>query len=263
MEDVTPLAVRSRVRRRWVPIAMLAAGASMLAAVGGYYAYSEVARSRLSDLNYYVGEGSDDRTGQYASIFPGSFVPPLAWTDPRWADVDYQAYSPMLEGFAPLADSGLPAENGGLSAPAYINIPSIGLNSTVEELRVVNYRDARGWETPKDIVGHIPTTANPGAQGNVYLFGHLQSPVRGEGSVFRNLANVPDLLRKGQDVHVVLRNEEGKDFLYQVTQTSQVHQTDFAVEPSSEAIITMVACVPAYVYDHRLLVTAKLVGVRE
>ena len=234
----------------------------MLAAVGGYYAYSEVARSRLSDLNYYVGEGSSDRTGEHASIFPGSFVPPLAWTDPRWADVDYQAFAPVLEGFAPLAGSGLPAEDGGLSAPVQINIPSIGLASTVEELRVVNYGDARGWETPKDIVGHIPTTPNPGALGNVYLFGHLQSPVRGEGSVFRNLASVPDLLRKGREVYVVLRNEEDEEYLYQVTQTSQVHQTDFAIEPSSEAIITMVACVPAYVYDHRLLVTAKLVGVR-
>ena len=98
--------------------------------------------------------------------------------------------------------------------------------------------------------------------GNVFLFGHLQSPVRGEGSVFRNLARVPDLLRKGEKVYVVLRNEEDREFLYRVTQTSVVHQEDFAVTESPDAIITMVACVPAYVYDHRLMVTAKLVGVR-
>ena len=248
--------------RRWLPLAMLGVGAAILAIVGAYFVYSQVARSNLGDLNYYVGDDKAGGTGEYTSIFPGNFVPPLAWTDPRWADVDYESYSSVLEGFTSPAGSGLPAESGELSPPVHIQIPSIALGSTVEELEVVNYGDARSWETPKNIVGHIPTTPNPGTMGNVYLFGHLQSPVRGEGSVFRNLARVPDLLRQGEKVYAVVQNEEGTEFLYRVTKTSVVHQDKFAVLPSPEAVITMVACVPAYVYDHRLLVTAELVGVR-
>ena len=249
-------------RRRWLPLALFALGTAILAIVAGYFVYSQLARSQLGDLNYYAGEDEPDISGQYSSIFPGSLVPALAWTDPRWADVDYEGYASVLEGFTSPAGSGLPAEPDELSPPVLIRIPSIAMSSTVEELEVVDYGSAPAWETPKNIVGHIPTTPNPGTMGNVFLFGHLQSPVRGEGSVFRNLAKVPDLLRKGEKVYVVLRNEEDREFLYRVTQTSVVHQDDFAVTESQEAIITMVACVPAYVYDHRLLVTAELVGVR-
>ncbi len=262
MENAEPIAPVDGTGRRWMPLAMLALGAAILAIVGGYFVYSQVARSNLGDLNYYVGDDKVDGPGQQTSIFPGNLVPSLAWTDPRWADVDYVGYASVLEGFTSPAGSGLPAEPGELSPPALIRIPSIALSSTVEELAVVNYGDASSWETPKNIVGHIPTTPNPGTMGNVYLFGHLQSPVRGEGSVFRNLARVPDLLRQGEKVYVVLQNEEGAEFLYRVTKTSVVHQDDFAVLPSPEAVITMVACVPAYVYDHRLLVTGELVGVR-
>ena len=263
MDNASTAAPRVPAVRRWAPAAALALGAAILIVVAGYYAYSQVARSRLGDLNYYAGEDIADSSEQYTSIYPGSLVPALAWTDPRWADVDYEGYSSSLEGFTSPAASGLPAKPGELSPPALIQIPAIGLSSAVKELGVVDYGDALSWETPKDIVGHIPTTPNPGAQGNVYLFGHLQSPVRGEGSVFRNLANVPDLLRKGEKVYVVLRNEDGAEFLYRITETSVVHQDDFAVTASpEEAVITMVACVPKFVYDHRLLVTAKLVGAR-
>lgn len=262
MEDATPLDIRTPARRRWAPAAALALGVAILLAVVGYLAYSQVARSGLDDLNYYAGEDAADGSDQFTSIYPGSLVPALAWTDPRWADVDYEGYSSVLEGFTSPAASGLPAKLGEQSPAVLIQIPAISLSSGVKELEVVEYEDARSWETPKDIVGHIPTTPNPGAQGNVYLFGHLQSPIRGEGSVFRNLAKVPDLLRKGEKVYVVLRNEDDAEFLYRVTETSVVHQDDFAVTPSPEAVITMVACVPAYVYDHRLLVTAKLVGAR-
>jgi sortase (surface protein transpeptidase) len=34
------------------------------------------------------------------------------------------------------------------------------------------------------------------------------------------------------------------------------------LQASLDSTITMVACVPAYIYDQRLLVTAKLVGVK-
>jgi LPXTG-site transpeptidase (sortase) family protein len=241
---------------------MIALGVLMLGTVGGYYLYSAMARSQLAELEYTVPLDETDHSGGFSSIYPGSLVPSLSWDDPRWADVDNDSNSALFQGFVPLERSGLPAEVGDLAAPTRIEIPSIGLRSTVKALEVINYGDARGWETPKDVVGHIPTTPNPGEAGNQYLFGHLQSPIRGEGSIFRNLTRIPDLLRKGQDIYVVIYNEEDRAFLYQISQTTVIPQEDFTLQSSSESTITLVACVPAYIYDHRLLVTAKLVGVR-
>ena len=111
-------------------------------------------------------------------------------------------------------------------------------------------------------VVHIPNTPNPGEAGTAYLFGHLQSPIRGEGSIFRNLIKIPDMLRNGEDVYVVIQNEEDREFLYLVSQTRSIPQEEFTLQSSSDATITLVACVPAYIYDHRLLVIAKLVGVK-
>ena len=253
--------IRARGKGRWVPLALIGVGALMIVAVGGYYVYSLVARGQLGELDFSTYSEGQDQARGFASIYPGSLVPPLWWDDPRWAGSEYDSYDPALEGFVPIPD-GLLAEAGSLTPPVGIEIPGISLVSTVKELEILNYGDARGWETPKDVVGHIPTTANPGEAGNVYLFGHLQSPVRGEGSVFRNLVRIPDLLRQGQPVYVVVHNGEGVSYLYQVVDSKQMPQEEFYPHPSSEALVTMVACVPAYVYDHRLVVTAKLVGMR-
>ena len=110
-------------------------------------------------------------------------------------------------------------------------------------------------------MGHIPETPNPGEGGNGWFFGHLESPFKGEGSVFRRLPEVPELLRNGDPVYVRLERED-IEFLYQVTATQVVHQSELRLYGSREATITLVSCVPRLVYDHRLLVTAKLVGVK-
>jgi LPXTG-site transpeptidase (sortase) family protein len=245
---------------RWLSLSMIALGVLLLIVTGGYYLYAAMARAHLTNLEYTVSFEATGQSGSFGSIYPGNLVPSLSWDDPRWMDADYDLLGSLLEGFAPLDGTGVSA--GGLAAPTKIEIPSIGLGSTIKALEVVNYGDARGWETPKDVVGHIPTTPNTGEVGNGYLFGHLQSPIRGEGSVFRNLTKVPDLLRKGQEVYVVLYNEENTAYLYQVSQTTVIPQEEFTLLPSPDATVTLVACVPEYVYDHRLLVTAKLVGVK-
>ena len=259
-------AFRAWSKGRWLPLSMIASGVLLLGASGGYYLYAATARSQLGGLEYAVSAGgpagATEQYSRFASLYPGSLVPSLSWDDPRWTDVEDNSFDVVFDGFVPVDGSGVPEGLGGLTAATRIEIPAIGLGSTVKALEVVNYGDAWGWETPKDVVGHIPSTSKPGEAGNGYLFGHLQSPIRGEGSVFRNLTNVPDILRKGQDAYVVLYNEEDTAYLYQIVQTEVVKATDFVIEHSSDATVTLVSCVPKYVYDHRLLVTAKLVGVR-
>lgn len=141
-----------------------------------------------------------------------------------------------------------------------IRIPAIGVDSAVEDLKVVFLGDSAAWATPDKIVGHIPTTARPGSEGQGWYFGHLESPVRGEGNVFRRLPEIP-VLAKDNPVYVFLETDS-HDYVYRVYNTEVVTQQDLRVSNSNQRDITLVACIPRFYYDHRLLVTASLVGVK-
>ena len=145
--------------------------------------------------------------------------------------------------------------------PTRLRIPALGLDAQVRGLRILDLGDARAYETPDKVVGHIPESAAPGARGNVWLFGHLESPVRGEGSIFRNLPKVYDLLQQGQAVYVVVDSIDGS-FLYQVREFRRVPEEEMSLQQSEEPLLTMVTCWPRLKYDERILVTAELVGIR-
>ena len=174
---------------------------------------------------------------------------------------EYLKASPRFKGVAllPLQEPAEAAKELGVARR--ISIPSIGLESGVEELQILDLGDSLSYETPKNTVGHIPETSNPCQLGNGWFFGHLESPVRGEGNVFQHLPDIPKLLQNGDPVYITIETDEGA-FLYQATKTVQVHEDDLRLHDTSNASITLVACVPRLVYDHRLLVTAELVGVK-
>ena len=141
-------------------------------------------------------------------------------------------------------------------------IPEIGLRATVEELEVVEEGDSRAWETPKHVVGHIPTTAKPGTSGEGWYFGHLESPISGEGNIFRQLPELAARFKRGEQFTIHL--DAGTDrYVYQVYRTNVVHASEFSVSDSGENDITLVACWPQYEYSERILVTAALVDIVE
>ena len=145
--------------------------------------------------------------------------------------------------------------------PAFhMYIPAIGVDSEVEELTWKPKEDGYEWETPKWVVGHIPTSARPGEQGEGWYFGHLESYIRREGNVFQRLTEIPGMLQEGEIVRLVLQDPD-RVYLYQVYKTDWVHEDDLRVTDSGQQDITLVTCVPRFVYDHRLLVTAALIGV--
>ena len=204
-----------------------------------------------------------DLVAIYASIYPGYQLHPKYWGEPIWAGVDpYVLDEPGLPaGFAALGDAQTSAPAVDLAKARRISIPSIGVESSVNELQIVDLGDSQAYETPNNTVGHIPDTANPGESGNAWFFGHLESPVRGEGNVFQHLPEIPVLLQNGDAVYITIESDDG-EFLYEATQTRVVYQDDLRLYDSDDATITLVACIPRLVYDNRLLVTAKLVGVR-
>ena len=141
-------------------------------------------------------------------------------------------------------------------------IPEIGLRATVEELEVVEEDDSRAWETPKHVVGHIPTTAKPGMSGEGWYFGHLESPISGEGNIFRQLPELAARFKLGEQFTIHL--DAGADrYVYQVYRTDVVHASEFSVSDSGMNDITLVSCWPQYEYSERILVTAALVDIVE
>ena len=267
-----------------------------MAVIGvGYLIYAEIARSRLDELVYEVSQ--DERTAWLTAPLPGNAVSdvtstnqtpakgdagvdtplvtessgaarlfPARWTNPRyWAE-------PEWAGALPYGGADLPADfeyvnpaefvSGPLelSAADTLEIPAIGLITTVYDLQLYDEGDQGFWESPVDIVGHIPGTALPGETGAGWYFGHLESPVRGEGNVFHDLPDVVDLI-KHDPVDVIIGSVDG-DYLYRVTETGFIHRDDLILDQTSASTVTLVASYPKLIYDHRLLVTAELLAYR-
>ena len=141
-------------------------------------------------------------------------------------------------------------------------VPEIGLRAFVEELEVVEDGDSRAWETPKHVVGHIPTTAKPGTSGQGWYFGHLESPISGEGNIFRRLPELAARFKRGEQFTIQL-DAGGERYVYRVYRTDVVHASEFSVSDSGLNDITLVSCWPQYEYSERVLVTAALVDVVE
>ena len=200
------------------------------------------------------------RVSDYPFLYSGVQLHPKYWDRPLWAGTDLRPGIGLPENFRLTSASNRPGRLSGNPA-LRIRIPAIGVDSDIKELGILDLGDSREYETPKNTVGHIPETANPGLLGNGWFFGHLESPIKGEGSVFRNLPEIPERLRNGDPVYIRFGTEDG-EYLYQVTRTHLVHEDDLSLYESDEAAVTLVTCYPRLRYDYRLIVTARLVGVK-
>ncbi|PKB83586.1 MAG: hypothetical protein BZY88_01765 [SAR202 cluster bacterium Io17-Chloro-G9] len=189
-------------------------------------------------------------------LYPGEAIDAGAWSHP--ASYEPLAYREeiQLQGFAPLAIGEALADQ---AATTRILIPSIGVYSTVEELDILDLAGSRYYETPANTVGHIPESANGGEGNSAWYFGHTESPISGEGSVFYNLTQIPGKLNSGEDVFIVTENGHNR-FLYRITSTKVVHQSELNLFDTDNATIHLVSCVPRLVYDHRLVVSGELIA---
>ena len=201
----------------------------------------------------------------YAAIYEGMEMHPKYWHEPLRAAADMRVAVGLPEGFEPASAHDSLRFAAPKTEARRLSIPSIGVDSDVQELAVVDLGNSRAYETPKNTIGHIPETADPGELGNGWFFGHLESPFRGEGNVFQRLPEIADLLRQFAEVgegavYVVVESDTG-EYLYEVVATQVVHADELRLYDTDGVYITLVTCVPRLDYSHRLLVTAKLVGV--
>lgn len=205
----------------------------------------------------------------YSALYPAIYIHPKFWAQPLWSGGEpyvYNSANPdttLPDGFRAVSAMSDALRRGDGSQTSRIVIPLIGVDSEIQELEILNLGDSRAYETPKHLVGHIPQSPNPGELGNAWYFGHLESPIKGEGNVFHRLPEIPNLLRDGDDVFVELESIDGRIFLYRTTRTEVMHEDDLELYSSDTAQLTLVACVPRLVYDHRIVVTAELVGIKD
>jgi LPXTG-site transpeptidase (sortase) family protein len=197
---------------------------------------------------------------RFASLYPGDLLNPKYWAQPEWAGSDPFGGPTIPDDFIPVLSTDLFRDFDPTADATRIRIPSINLNSTVAELAIIDLDDQRSYQTPDNTVGHIPETSAPGQQGSGWFFGHLESFAAGEGSIFRHLPDIAALI-KLDPVDVYIETSDSV-YMYRVTSTSQIHESELHLTSSDDAQITLVTCWPPRVYDQRVLVDATLIAYR-
>ena len=196
-----------------------------------------------------------------ASLYPGDRVNPKFWDTPQFAGSTPFGGAGIPEGFEPV-DSGLRLDGfDPLVIASSMRIPAINLSSTVKPLEILDLGNSAAYQTPNNTVGFIPETSAPGAPNTGWYFGHLEGFVSGEGSVFRRLPEIAQLVRE-DPVDIFVSTAEA-EYMYRVTSTQQMAQEDLALFDNGRSDVVLVTCWPTRVYDQRVVVTAELIAVRE
>ena len=191
-------------------------------------------------------------------LYPGESLEASSWSNPLGYEPHSYREQLLLQGFTPV-EFGQTLPGGPLAAAGRIIVPSIGVDSVVSELEILDLSGSRAYETPDDVVGHIPETANAGEAGSSWFFGHTESPILGEGSVFFDLRKIPGKLRAGEEVFIITDNGR-EQYLYRAASSQVLPQGDMKLYDTGRATIHLVSCVPRLVYDHRLVVTGELIA---
>jgi sortase A len=231
----------------------LGVGLLLILGTGLYYAYAYFSMGQLNesleDTSSSVAVLQDTKEARGPNEVQSSTRIPAAL--PFWAmgptslNLSEGDEAPR-EGLAEEVVEGAPATR--------MIIPSIGVDSPVVEIGVVYEEGRWQWERPKHAVGHLEGTAQPGQVGNSVMSGHISSPSRGEGQVFKRLPEI-----KLGDVVIVYTPYRA--YAYEVTAKKVVEPGELSVlDPTPDETMTLITCVPDLIYTHRLIVTAKRIG---
>ncbi len=218
----------------------------------------EIAKTASLDAT----EESTFPVARFGEIYPGFQLHPKYWGQPLWAGTDQYVHHEIArpDGFRAVSAADTLYQGKRLN-PVRIRVPAIGVDSAISDLAILDLGDSTQYETPKNVVGHIPSTWDSGIEKNGWFFGHLESPIKGEGSVFRRLSDIPDKLRDGDPIYISIVNFDA-EYLYQVVSSEVMHEDQLSLYDTPDSTITLVTCANRPFYDQRQLVTAKLVGVR-
>ena len=235
---------------RWVGIGLLIAGISLVIAGSAYYGNLYWLRSNVDD---YAAKHSNARPlGAAESLqapSDGSIVSNLALPDGAYDDAVTRL------GFTPLAPAD--AQPLGTLPPAQrLIVPELGINVKMNQTGVSGpsvVAAAKGKHSDAlDVV-----QANPGERGALWFFGEA-----GHGANnFGGLQNAAGLLEDGEDILIFVDNG-AHAYLYAVSHTDVIPVSDLRFSGSDRATIHLVVPVPSGLYDHFLVLSGELVGIK-
>ncbi len=245
---------------RWMGNGLMGIGVFVLLTAGGYYGYSYYS---LAQMETFGSVEQEAETAPALAVSEARVEGPAEPAEQPSALASFLAGGPdSARALAPVASSvgddvpweGLTNFPLGIYPAQRIIIPAIGVDSKVVETGIVFEEGEWQWERPKHAVGHLQGTTDPGQVGNIVLSGHISSPVRGEGQVFKRLPEI-----KAGDVVVLYTPVRA--FAYEVVAKKVVLPTEVNVlNPTRDEGLTLITCVPDFIYSHRLIVTAKRVS---
>ncbi len=196
----------------------------------------------------------------FAGLYPANQTNPRFWADPLFAGTGPFGGPTIPDGFEFVSNLDALRGNKVSDEAKRLLIPSIDLVAPVSELVILEEERGARYEQPINLVGHIPETPNPGQRGNGWYFGHLESPILGEGNIFNRLPEVVEMI-KNDPVDVIIETES-EAFLYRVIASNVIPKEELELYRTDTATITLVASFPSRVYSHRLLITAELIAAR-
>ena len=231
---------------RWAGISLLAVGGILAASGIAYYGYLYFLRASLDDY----GALHQDATLIEAAA-------PAGETGVSIVSLPAGAYAPRVQ---ELGYSEMPSAAAwpvGTQPPASrIIVPSLGIDARLDQVSISGSSIAN-YASADNPAGYASVTANPGERGAIWLFGPAGSDVRG----FGGLTRAPHLLTEGDEL-LMFVNTSDRDYLYAATHSEVVKAGDLHLNSSDRATIHLVVPVPNGWYDHFLILSGELVGVR-
>lgn len=232
---------------RWAGILLLAVGGILAAAGISYYGYLYFLRASLDDYEALrqdatLIEAAAPAGGTGASIV----LLPAGGHSQRLAELGYTEMP---------SSAAWPV--GTQPKASRLIVPALGIDAELDEVSVsrssiVNYAAA---DNPA--AGYASVTANPGERGAMWLVGPAGSGV----SSFGNLTRAPHFITEGEELLMFVDTSE-RNYLYAATHSEVIRGKDLRLNSSDRATIHLAVPVPNGWYDHFLILSGELIGVR-
>ena len=233
---------------RWTGIGLLLAGAVLCAAGLAYYGYlfwlrasvdDYAARSPVAILLESSPQGGDGVGASSVSLPAGTYA----------ERVTELGYTPMPSSAAWPVGTQPPANR--------LIVPNLGIDVKLNELTVTGSSIAGYASGDSPAAGYSTVSANPGERGAMWFFGPAGQGAHG----FSSLNRSGELLEDGREI-LMFVNAPGQNYLYAATHSEVIPAPALRLNSTDRATVHLVVPVPAGLYDHFLVVSGELVGVK-
>ncbi len=151
------------------------------------------------------------------------------------------SYNKAALAFATIPPSAPPTQTNSETAPIHITIQSVGIDIDLEPGMI-----HQGiWSVSEFYGNHLKTSATPGSNGNIVVYGHDSK------NIFGPLTNthVGDI--------ITLSTKDGQTHTYRVSNTFATHPDNGdVIKPSDTEILTVYTCTGIY-NEKRFIVQAQ------